>query len=70
MYLNDYFIDEKGIYTVKSSSYPDAVWDEYLVRFDNNMNTDFQKFVKKLREEGEENARQRIRSAIGAKGFL
>jgi hypothetical protein len=48
-----YFIDERGIHTVESSSYPDAVWHEYAVEFGKpDSAAKFEEFCQRLLREG------------------
>lgn len=50
---SDYYIDEKGIFSAESSSYPDAVWNTYKVIFgEEDTAEQFERFVQRVLAEG------------------
>ena len=68
--MEKYFIDETGIYFVKSTSYPDQVWHEHIVNFGvEDPQKQLDKFVTKLRREGQTELQSMLRGLLGARGF-
>ena len=66
--MEHYFIDDKGIFCTKSSSYPDQVWNEYLVVFaDDDVEERFVKFLERLRKEGSDKLAGDLCNLLGAK---
>ncbi len=62
---SEYFIDEKGIYSLRSSSYPDAVWRWDHVTFGEAETAErFEKFVQKVLDEGREGRSRELFSLL------
>lgn len=49
---SDYFIDEIGMYRLRSGSYPDYVCKDYRYKFENGTPEQFEVFVQEIFEEG------------------
>lgn len=66
---SEYFIDEKGIYVLRSQSYPDAIWRENVVAFGaEDTAAQFEKFVQRVLEEGRDARSRELRQLLGARG--
>lgn len=67
---SEFFIDERGIFTVESRSYPDAIWHEYAVEFGQaDTEERFEAFCQRLIEKGEDERSAKLRALLGARGF-